>query len=82
MDTIADLTGGKNFHNINLMTEAVEEAVHTGTNYYTVTRPPARNSIPVFAASPKKPAPSKFPSPSASKAFQRRNKFYRCLRHG
>jgi VWFA-related protein len=45
MDTIADLTGGKNFHNTNGMTEAVDEAVNTGANFYTVTYTPSNQKL-------------------------------------
>jgi VWFA-related protein len=45
MDSIADLTGGKNFHNTNGMTEAVDEAVNTGSNFYTVTYTPTNQKL-------------------------------------
>jgi VWFA-related protein len=45
LDTIADLTGGKNFHNTNGMTEAVEEAVNTGSNFYTLTYTPTNQKL-------------------------------------
>jgi hypothetical protein len=45
MDTIASLTGGKNFHNTNGMTEALAEAIDTGANFYTITYTPANQKV-------------------------------------
>jgi VWFA-related protein len=40
MDTIAEQTGGKAFYNTNGLTEAAEQAIENGSNFYTLTYTP------------------------------------------
>lgn len=45
MDLVADLTGGKNTHNTNGLTEAVADAIDLGSNFYTVTYTPINQTL-------------------------------------
>ena len=45
MDDIADQTGGKAFYNTNGFTEAVEQAIDNGSNFYTLTYVPTNHAL-------------------------------------
>jgi hypothetical protein len=45
MDDIAEQTGGKAYYNTNGLTEAVEAALDTGSNFYTVTYTPVNQVL-------------------------------------
>jgi VWFA-related protein len=45
MDAIADATGGKAFYNTNGFTEAAEQAIENGSNFYTITYTPTNQAL-------------------------------------
>jgi len=45
MDLIADRTGGHAFYNTNGLTEAVQQAIDNGSNFYTVTYTPTNEKL-------------------------------------
>jgi hypothetical protein len=45
MDTLAEQTGGKAFYNTNGFTEAAEQVIDNGSNFYTITYAPVNQTL-------------------------------------